>query len=358
MPYSYPNNVPDAIKNLPAGAQKIFVKVFNSVVKDSDEDTARKAAWAQVKAKYKKKSDGTWTKKTVKEEIVNNSESEGFFKAYIPLKEQNGSAIIVKTEGEGDNAVKSYFLVGEASNTKVDKASDRVTKAFIEKMAGSVSGLNVFAEHEHHIENTLGFIDSATAKALNDGDSLEISTALEPPTENSLVDSILKKMAHGTKMFYSIAGRITKAVRSFDEELQSTVRDLIDGEIYEISLTALPEGNVDFVGAVTKSMNSFISKAKDSDIIVIEDESGDNLVEKITKTLAEMVQSNKIDDQIYDLFYAFRNAIYKITYDSDLTADQKKAKIMEIAGEYGDQVEALSAILADLAAEIEESLNS
>ena len=59
MPYSYPDNLPTYIKNLPAGAQKIFVAAFNSVLDDGgSEDKARRVAWAAVKKKYKKNYDG------------------------------------------------------------------------------------------------------------------------------------------------------------------------------------------------------------------------------------------------------------------------------------------------------------
>lgn len=281
------------------------------------------------------------------EKIMNNTESEGFFKAFIPLKEENGSSILEKDIG----GIKKKFLVGEASNTVADKGDDRISKVFIDKMANSVAGLNVFVEHEHHIDNTIGFIDEA--KSVDN--SLVVSTNLEPEEDNNFVDKILKKMSHGTKMFYSISGKVTKAVRKFDESLKKTIREIIDGEIYEVSLTALPEGNVSFVEAIQKSMNSFVQKANKSDIIESVDKS---LIEKITKTLAEMVQSNKIDDQIYDLFYAFRNAIYKITWDSELSPEQKAEKITSLASEYSTQVEELSQELASLTETIETEMSN
>lgn len=58
MPYSWPNNIPDYIKSLPAGAQKLFVRVFNDVIGSrGTEDEARIAAWAAVKRRYKKVGD-------------------------------------------------------------------------------------------------------------------------------------------------------------------------------------------------------------------------------------------------------------------------------------------------------------
>ena len=67
MPYSYPNNVPTWAKNLPQGAQKIAVEVFNAVLKETNNETqARQAAWAAIKRKYKKQGD-KWVKKDYSE---------------------------------------------------------------------------------------------------------------------------------------------------------------------------------------------------------------------------------------------------------------------------------------------------
>ncbi len=60
-----PDNIPETIKNIPVGAQRIWVKVFNSVHADTkDEDKARIAAWSVVKIKYEKVDD-KWRKKTM-----------------------------------------------------------------------------------------------------------------------------------------------------------------------------------------------------------------------------------------------------------------------------------------------------
>ena len=56
-------NYPDSIKNLPQGARTIWINTFNTVYKETkDEDKARKAAWRNVKLKYKKVNN-KWVKK-------------------------------------------------------------------------------------------------------------------------------------------------------------------------------------------------------------------------------------------------------------------------------------------------------
>ncbi len=66
MPYTI-ENPPEWLKNLPDGAVKIGVEVFNSVAKSGDEDKARMAAWAAIKAKYEKKESGEWQRKATQD---------------------------------------------------------------------------------------------------------------------------------------------------------------------------------------------------------------------------------------------------------------------------------------------------
>ncbi len=63
MPYQMPDNIPDYIKGIPEGAQAIFVDVFNSTLKETnDEEKARMAGWGAVKNSYEKVGDA-WQKK-------------------------------------------------------------------------------------------------------------------------------------------------------------------------------------------------------------------------------------------------------------------------------------------------------
>jgi phage I-like protein len=58
MPYSFPDNVPDFMKNMPEGAQKIFISIFNASVKEGkSEDEARIAGWGAVKNKYERRGE-------------------------------------------------------------------------------------------------------------------------------------------------------------------------------------------------------------------------------------------------------------------------------------------------------------
>ncbi len=62
--YSYPDNIPDYIKNLPIGAQRIFVDVFNKALDEGkNEDDARQAGWGAVKTTYERQAGGEWVRK-------------------------------------------------------------------------------------------------------------------------------------------------------------------------------------------------------------------------------------------------------------------------------------------------------
>jgi len=68
MPYTI-DNPPEWLKSLPEGAIKIGVETFNAVMAENkDEEAARTAAWANIKAEYQKGEDGTWERITQSED--------------------------------------------------------------------------------------------------------------------------------------------------------------------------------------------------------------------------------------------------------------------------------------------------
>lgn len=75
MPYQTRDELPDSVQHvLPAHAQDIYKEAFNSAWDeyenpedrrdDADrEEVAHRVAWAAVKKKYQKESDGAWRQK-------------------------------------------------------------------------------------------------------------------------------------------------------------------------------------------------------------------------------------------------------------------------------------------------------
>ena len=289
--------------------------------------------------------------------IINNTKDKGFFKALIPLNQKNGHTEIIEKELGG---VKTKYLRGIATNTQIDKEDERMSKSFIDKIKSTVQGLNVFAEHEHSIEKTVGYID----EVIDDGDNVIVDTALEDEDNNSIVKSILNKIKHGTKIGYSIGGKITKATKYFDETLKKTITQIEDGEIYEVSLTAMPAGVGTWTVPIRKSLNDLFTqpeiqeqlKTKEQESDTTDDSNAEDIVKKFIKALDEMVQTNKIKDEMWDIFYAFRETLYSIIESTELTPVQKKEKILSISTEFAGKIEELASTIADLTATIEQQI--
>lgn len=171
------------------------------------------------------------------------------FKCFIPIsfekrKDAEGNTFIKINEHNG-----TKFLIGTASNTKIDKEGDRMMPSFIKKMQDTAKNLPVFEDHRHDIEHSLGFV----AETGGNDDNFDISVALEK--ENDRVLRLLKKIEHGTPIGFSIGGSIFEAEKVFDSIVNKEVMNIIDGEINEVSITAFPAGNFDTLPvAVTKAL--------------------------------------------------------------------------------------------------------
>lgn len=125
MPYSDNLSLPISIKVLPVKGQTIWRKAFNAALRQyKDEGTARKVAWAAVKKKYEKNTEGNWIlKKTIesfvslqcslvaltKEEIlsaipkktldsIKKKDAHPFFQAYVVCHEGTSTPTIVDGE--------------------------------------------------------------------------------------------------------------------------------------------------------------------------------------------------------------------------------------------------------------------
>lgn len=91
--YSMPDNVPDYIKGLPEGAQRVFVEVFNRTLDDGKtEDEARIAGWGAVKTTYEKQGD-EWVRKAAEDMTLR----------YVAL-------IAEEPPGDGDSGTKTSVI--------------------------------------------------------------------------------------------------------------------------------------------------------------------------------------------------------------------------------------------------------
>lgn len=286
--------------------------------------------------------------------VVNNTKDKGFFKALIPLNQKDGHIEILEKK-VGDKTVK--FLRGVATNTQVDKEDERMSKSFVDKIKKQILGLNVFVEHEHSIDKTVGYVE----EVIDDGDNVVVDTALESEDENPLVKSIVNKLKHGTKIGYSIGGRISKAKKVWDDFAKKTITEIEDGDIFELTLTALPAGVGTWTTPIRKSLKDLFDQQEIKDQLKDNDEStteisDEDFVKKFTKALDEMVQANELQNDMWDIFYSFRQAIYSILESTELNPTQKKEKIMALSNEFAVKVEQFASKIAELMTAIEEQL--
>ena len=80
--------------------------------------------------------------------------------------------------------------------------------------------------------------------------------------------------------------------------------------------------------------------------------------EETMKALDEMVQRNGLEEQVSDLFWSFRSAVSRITYDENLAPAEKKDKIISLSQEYGNKVEQITIGIAELTETIETELSA
>lgn len=359
-PYSYPDDIPGAVKNQSPGVQRAFISAFNSAYQKaikqgksaSDaEALARKAGWANVKRNFYRDTDGKWKAKKTKNPLLDTykgyqdlphdvqqlptfgimlwastynasddrkltkrcdrawdavkkmyffdparsrwsykkrihgrkrqlagklkaaleshrrkrdltfgkgesnmaeatkEKRKGFFKVWLPFDEDHAARI-----EKGDKGKK--FLVGIASSSSIDRDGEIMAPEFVRKMAKQAPGLAVFIEHQHHLSESIGYVESSHMV----GDrAFEARTALEPEWDpetklgNQNVSTVLMKLEHGTPLGYSIAGYVTKFEDKYYEELDATIPTALDGEIDELSVTARPsnrESNISIAKAI------------------------------------------------------------------------------------------------------------
>jgi len=162
------------------------------------------------------------------------------FNVYIPLKK----------DFSGDD------LTGIASTTSVDRDTEKMSEKALKEMETDIKtlGVNLFENHDHNWENTLGVVHDAQLvdKQLN------VKIKLDDPVTNPKIPILLNKLARGIKLGLSVGGNVTATKWEYDRELGKKVK-VIDGvKLYEISVVGIPSNADSFVSLpemISKSMN-------------------------------------------------------------------------------------------------------
>jgi len=307
-----PDCLPDDVLELPGQLPTAWAMIFNKLLdKNISLPIARDKSWSIVK-KYVYKVEDGWKFKQLSpvEEILaknfkndstlrkdqmkvtffksNGKETDGDFKVVM------GAQFIEKSVG----GEKKHFLKGVASGNWLDREDDIVMPPFIQKMREVAKGLPVFTDHVRTDENMIG---SVVELESDDADVFDPITELEPPNENQIVKRLQKRMAKGISYGYSIGGKITKAVKVWDETLQKFVRQIIDGDIYEVSVVPVPalEGTDVTMFKKTFSPDSFFASTEvDQDYIDLAKSAGIN-VDNLDEVVNAVVEDEITDEQVF-----------------------------------------------------------
>lgn len=229
MPYNKKSDLPDSVKNaLPAEAQEIWMKAFNSAEKQyEDEEKAFKVAWSAVKKSYEKRGDA-WVK--IKEDATETA------RRYYCLSFEDLDAQMKAEE---------YFLkVEELSLAFIEMINNIVNAGFenrselIEKLAEEfIARLKELESRQAIRENEEDMVElteSAEITELTEGDASPLHAVvriIKPGWGNKTNNhyypkDVLRRDAHrfvGAKMYETDHRPHEKSTRTW----VSTIEDIV-----------------------------------------------------------------------------------------------------------------------------------
>jgi HK97 family phage prohead protease len=145
-------------------------------------------------------------------------------------------------------------LTGIASTTSVDRDEERMSDEALRMMVSDIRrvGVNLFGNHEHNWENTLGVIKQAELE----GKAVRVGITLDDPQTNPKVPMLLNKLKRGIQLGLSVGGNVESYKWEFDRELQKKIKVLDKVKIYEVSVVGIPsnaDASVSIPQAIAKS---------------------------------------------------------------------------------------------------------
>jgi len=332
--YSYFEKLPDDVQELPGSGALFWMEAYNFALKSNYPEKAKDAAWKLVKRRYYRNKRGIWR---MKMETVDKT---GLFEANMIAKVRK-----VTKDGEPDH----FYIEGKASDTSIDLEDDRMGPDFIKTMQETAVGLNLYVDHDHSLDKTVGVI----VESGGDENNFFIKARLEDPANNPHVASIISKSEAGIQIGFSIGGRILKAVKQHAEELGRSVRTIVKGILAEVSVTTMP--------ANPSARTSQLSMAKSLHKALDELEEGgvfDPDMVELTKILEEIFEMDQVRRALSQLTWSFIDLTIGIVHSDKLTPDQKQDKIIQVSAEFADVVSSLSTRLADLIADQDDFLEA
>jgi len=191
------------------------------------------------------------------------------------------------------------------------------------KAAAELTRLPAFYEHKRDIEHTIGYVDPEELEIVKSAGIVRLIVGIvaEDPEKNEYVQQILDKTEHGTPLGLSIGGKLIRVKRSYDEDLGRPVNSLGDGNVWEISATALPAIFGQPLETIRKALSG-VGKTVIADI------------KKLKETLNEMMEARDIQSRCHDLWWLMWDKFREIKDDPEMDVADKKEDLKELVDDF------------------------
>jgi HK97 family phage prohead protease len=129
-------------------------------------------------------------------------------------------------------------LSGIASTTSVDRDEEKMSDEALRTMVDDIRtiGVNLFGNHEHNWENTLGVINQANLL----DNQVHVGITLDDPNTNPKVPMLLNKLKKGIKLGLSVGGNVLNYKWEYDKSVGKKIKVLDKVKIYEVSVVGIP----------------------------------------------------------------------------------------------------------------------
>lgn len=156
--------------------------------------------------------------------------------------------------------IVSDRLTGIASTTSIDRDEEKMSRKALKTMVKDIKsiGVNLFGNHEHNWENTLGVIKDADLV----GNEVAVDITLDNPETNPKVPMLINKLNKGIKLGLSVGGNVTDYKWEYDSSLKKKIKVLDKVKIFEVSVVGIPSNSDSYMSiprAIAKSAQGLIS---------------------------------------------------------------------------------------------------
>lgn len=136
-------------------------------------------------------------------------------------------------------------LTGIASTISVDRDEEKMSAEALKMMVDDIKkqGVNLFGNHEHSWENTLGIIKDANLV----NNQVAVKIDLDDPQTNQKIPMLLNKLGRGIKLGLSVGGNVLNYKWEYDRELGKKIKVLDKVKIYEVSVVGIPSNADSFL---------------------------------------------------------------------------------------------------------------